>query len=199
VGRHSAPDPEDAAGQDVPEEPPTQRFGRQRPKEPDHGPGYGEQDYRGQGHRGYDRPDYREPAYPPTDYPEGDYDEPGYDEAGYGEPGYDEPGYGDAEYDESDYPHPELDGDYAQPESRRGGAAAPPPRSTGPQHGGQWDGGEWTGSHRAVQTGRRGVSVGVIAALVAVVVVVGAFILWRFFGDALSHRTDALASRCVDG
>ncbi|HEY6650193.1 MAG TPA: substrate-binding domain-containing protein [Mycobacterium sp.] len=202
MGRHSAPDPEDAAGQDVPEEPPTQRFGRQRPEEPDHGPGYGEQDYRGQRHRGYDRPDYREPAYPPTDYPEGDYDEPGYDEAGYGEPGYDEPGYGDAEYDESDYPHPdypELDEDYVQPESRRGGGAAPPPRSTGPQHGGQWEGGEWTGSHRAVQTGRRGVSVGVIAALVAVVVVVGAFILWRFFGDALSHRTDALASRCVNG
>ena len=202
MGRHSAPDPEDAGGQDVPEEPPTQRFGRQRPEEPDHGPGYGEQDYRGQGYRGYDRPDYREPAYPPTDYPEGDYDEPGYDEAGYGEPGYDEPGYGDAEYDESDYPHPdypELDEDYAQPEARRGGGATPPPRSTGPQHGGQWEGGEWTGSHRAVQTGRRGVSVGVIAALVAVVVVVGAFILWRFFGDALSHRTDALASRCVDG
>ncbi len=38
-----------------------------------------------------------------------------------------------------------------------------------------------------------------IAALVAVVVVVGAFILWRFFGDALSHRTDAAAARCVDG
>ena len=48
-------------------------------------------------------------------------------------------------------------------------------------------------------TGRRGVSVGVIAALVAVVVVVGAFILWRFFGDALSNRSDALAARCVDG
>ena len=48
-------------------------------------------------------------------------------------------------------------------------------------------------------TGRRGVSLGVIAALVAVVVVVGAFILWRFFGDALSHRTDALAARCVEG
>jgi hypothetical protein len=39
----------------------------------------------------------------------------------------------------------------------------------------------------------------VIAALVAVVVIVGAFILWRFFGDALSHRSDALAARCVDG
>ncbi len=38
-----------------------------------------------------------------------------------------------------------------------------------------------------------------IAALVAVVVIVGAFILWRFFGDALSHRSDALAARCVDG
>jgi hypothetical protein len=50
-----------------------------------------------------------------------------------------------------------------------------------------------------VATGRRGVSIGVIAALVAVVVVVGGFILWRFFGDALSHRTDAAAARCVDG
>jgi hypothetical protein len=39
----------------------------------------------------------------------------------------------------------------------------------------------------------------VIAALIAVVVVVGGFILWRFFGDALSHRTDAAAARCVDG
>lgn len=38
-----------------------------------------------------------------------------------------------------------------------------------------------------------------IAALVAVVVVVGAVILWRFFGDALSSRTDAGAARCVDG
>jgi hypothetical protein len=50
-----------------------------------------------------------------------------------------------------------------------------------------------------VATGRRGVSIGVIAALVAVVVVVGAVILWRFFGDALSHRTDAAAARCVNG
>ena len=48
-------------------------------------------------------------------------------------------------------------------------------------------------------TGRRGVSLGVIAALVAVVVVVGAVILWRFFGDALSNRSDAGAARCVNG
>ena len=135
MGRHSIPDPEDSAGDDLPVEPPTRRFGRHEPEEPD-------------------------------------YDEADYDEA---------------------------DQDYAQPQPRRAGGAAPPPRSSGPQHTGEWEGGEWTGSHRAVATGRRGVSVGVIAALVAVVVVVGAFILWRFFGDALSHRTDALAARCVEG
>ena len=162
MGRHSIPDPEDSAGDDLPEEPPTQRFGRQEPEEPDYGPGYDEQDD----------------------------DEPGYDEPGYDETDYDEPGYPGTDY-------PEADQDYAQP--RHAGGAAPPPRSSGPQHTGEWEGGEWTGSHRAVATGRRGVSLGVIAALVAVVVVVGAFILWRFFGDALSHRTDALAARCVEG
>jgi hypothetical protein len=184
VGRHSIPDPEEPAGEGLPEEPPTQRFGRQEPEEPDYGRGHGEQDHPGYGHREteYDRPGYREPTYPSTGYPEGDYDEPGYDEP---------------EYDETDYDEP--DQDYAQSQPRRGGGAAPPPRSSGPQHGGEWEGGEWTGSHRAVATGRRGVSVGVVAALVAVVVVVGAFILWRFFGDALSHRTDAAAARCVDG
>lgn len=184
MGRHSIPDPEEPAGEGTPEEPPTQRFGRQEPEEPDYGRGHGEQDHPGYGHREteYDRPGYREPTYPSTGYPEGDYDEPGYDEP---------------EYDETDYDEP--DQDYAQSQPRRGGGAAPPPRSSGPQHGGEWEGGEWTGSHRAVATGRRGVSVGVIAALVAVVVVVGAFILWRFFGDALSHRTDAAAARCVDG
>src|SRR6476661_2637710 len=60
-------------------------------------------------------------------------------------------------------------------------------------------GDEWTGSHRAVTPRRRGVSKGVIAALVAVVVVVGAVILWRFFGDALSNRSAVAAARCVSG
>ena len=159
MGRHSIPDPEDSAGEDTPAEPPTQRFGRQQPAEPDDGPGYRE---------------------------------PGYDESGHGETDYDEPDYPNADY-------PEPDEDHAQPQPGRGGGAAPPPRSSGAQHTGEWEGGEWTGSHRAVATGRRGVSIGVIAALVAVVVVVGGFILWRFFGDALSHRTDAAAARCVDG
>src|SRR5947209_3346368 len=46
---------------------------------------------------------------------------------------------------------------------------------------------------------RRGVSIGVIVALVAVVVVVGTVILWTFFGDALSHRSHTAAARCVGG
>lgn len=68
-----------------------------------------------------------------------------------------------------------------------------------PQHAGAWDGGDWTGSHRAAVPGRRGVSVGVIVALASVVVLVGAVIVWRFFGDALSTRSDTAAARCVDG
>jgi hypothetical protein len=182
VGRHSIPDPDDAAREESPEESPTQRFGRPRPDEPDDGPGYSGQD---SGYRepAYDQPGYREPDYPATGYPWGDYDEPDYSPTGHPE--------------RTDYPEPDRDFEPSQRRGRAGGT--PPPRSPGAQHGGDWEGGEWTGSHRAVATGRRGVSIGVIAALVAVVVLVGAFILWRFFGDALSNRTDAAAARCVNG
>lgn len=45
----------------------------------------------------------------------------------------------------------------------------------------------------------RGVSIGVIAALVTVIVVVGAVILWRFFGNSLSHRSADAAGKCADG
>jgi hypothetical protein len=162
VGRHSIPDPADSPDEGVPEEPPTQRFGRQQPAEPDYGYGERNNDRPADRESEYDRPGDREPSNPDSGHPEGD------------------------DYDESDYDEPEAD-------------FAPPPRLSRAQHSGEWEGGEWTGSHRAVATGRRGVSVGVIAALVAVVVIVGAFILWRFFGDALSHRSDALAARCVDG
>jgi len=58
--------------------------------------------------------------------------------------------------------------------------------------------GDWQGGHRN-EAGRRGVSIGVIVALVAVVVVVGTVILWRFFGDALSNRSHQAAGRCVGG
>lgn len=199
MGRHSIPDPEDSAGKDLPEEPPTQRFGRPEPEQPDYGPSYSEQDYPGRGYREpeYDRPGYREPGYPASGYPEGDYDEPGYDETDYSDADY-----GETDYDEPDYLRADYSGserDQFQSEPRLGAGAVPPPRSSGQRHTGEWEGGEWTGSHRAVAAGRRGVSVGVIAALVAVVVVVGAVILWRFFGDALSSRTDAGAARCVDG
>ncbi|MGE2735140.1 hypothetical protein [Mycolicibacterium vaccae] len=87
-----------------------------------------------------------------------------------------------------------------------GAAADPPPddaqasdETTPTARNRDWDAGEWTGSHRAITPGRRGVSVGVIAALVTVVVVVGVVILWRFFGDALSNRSDVAAARCVEG
>lgn len=54
------------------------------------------------------------------------------------------------------------------------------------------------GGHRS-EGGRRGVSLGVIAALITVVVVVGGVILWRFFGDALSHRSTDAAQKCLAG
>jgi hypothetical protein len=55
----------------------------------------------------------------------------------------------------------------------------------------------WRGGHRSSDRGR-GVSIGVIAALVAVIVVVAGVIVWRFFGDALSNRSHTAAGRCVD-
>lgn len=121
------------------------------------------------------------------------HDDPGTENFGYDDAGYSD----DPEYIDYDEGVP----DYLTSEAGDSGSAPPPGDSprTGPQHGGDWEGGEWTGSHRAVTPGRRGVSVGVIAALVAVVVVVAAVILWRFFGDALSDRSDQAAARCVDG
>lgn len=59
--------------------------------------------------------------------------------------------------------------------------------------------GSWQGRRRRTDGGRRGVSVGVIAALVGVVVLVGGVILWRFFGDALSQRSTDAARQCVEG
>lgn len=128
---------------------------------------------------------------------------------GFGGSEYSTPDYGDSTYRTPQYGEPSdqpghFDDDVAEadrPEPASGAAGSPPPPRgrSGPQHSGEWDGGEWTGSHRAVTAGRRGVSVGVIVALVSVVVLVGAVILWRFFGDALSSRSDVAAARCVDG
>jgi hypothetical protein len=220
VGRHSIPDPEESSGGspqgagdateqfDQPLVPPDD-YPAHRPSPPEPYPGYGQDE---------DAPTYRQPRYAEPDYPqagESEFDaeyDSDYDD-GYG-------GY-ESDYPESDYPErsdysdlPEYlrpgrpDGDVDEPEYRRPAAegaafaARPPEPAKAPpraQHSGEWEGGEWTGSHRAIQAGRRGVSWGVIAALVAVVVVVAAFILWRFFGDALSNRSTVASARCVDG
>ena len=185
VGRHSIPDPEDSAGEEQHEEPQTERFGHEV-HEPDYGPSLRHAELRrrstgprlsrtGLSHERFQR--FGRCAARPRRI--------------------------------------HLRRTRANPMTTTGIRARDPPRAltfctriaasparrprSGPQHGGEWDGGEWTGSHRAVTTGRRGVSVGVIAALVAVVVVVGAVILWRFFGDALSNRSDVAAARCVNG
>ena len=76
-------------------------------------------------------------------------------------------------------------------------SAVPPPSPQ--QSGGHVNTGEWTGSHRIAIQGRRSVSMGVVAALVTVVVVVAAVILWRFFGDALGDRSKQAAATCLDG
>jgi hypothetical protein len=204
MGRHSIPDPDESPAKEQPEEPQTERFGDTREVQPDYGPGHGGQDY---GHTEYPDSGYREPGYGRPEHPEPEYRRPRYPESDYEEPGFDETDYDDGDYDDGDYDEPgygRADAsarDYPEFEPHRAASAPPPqtPPRSGRQHGGDWEGGEWTGSHRAVSTGRRGVSLGVIAALVAVVVVVGAVILWRFFGDALSNRTDAAAARCVAG
>lgn len=179
MGRHSIPDPEESsgeqpsAGEPYPDDAYFEEVrGTPYAAEPDVGRGYEDQGG-------------------------------GYQDQGYGA-GYVEPGYQDQD---EDYWPPRADSDYPDEESEfeeptRSFATSPPPlrpSSSGPQHGGDWEGGEWTGSHRAVVPGRRGVSKGVIAALVMVVVVVGAVILWRFFGGALSNRSEVSAARCVSG
>ncbi|OBF73954.1 hypothetical protein A5750_13990 [Mycobacterium sp. 852002-51613_SCH5001154] len=90
--------------------------------------------------------------------------------------------------------------DYPEfPAPQPGPPSAEPPASSPSLFGRGHRGlGDWRGGHRS-EGGRRGVSIGVIVALVAVVVVVGSVILWSFFGDALSNRSHQAAGRCVGG
>ncbi|WP_461479743.1 substrate-binding domain-containing protein [Mycobacterium sp. HUMS_1102779] len=85
--------------------------------------------------------------------------------------------------------------EFAPRPADRDSAAAPSPSLFRGGHRGL---GDWRGGHRSVG-GRRGVSVGVVVALVAVILVVGTVILWSFFGDALSNRSHRAAVRCVGG
>jgi hypothetical protein len=57
----------------------------------------------------------------------------------------------------------------------------------------------WQGKRRRDDGGRREVSRGVVAALAGVVLLVGAIILWRFFGHALSQRSTDAAKQCLSG
>jgi hypothetical protein len=202
VGRHSIPDPEGSQGgppegagdateqfdqplvppddyAGYPAGPPAQDYPRSRYSEPE----YRDSEFETEYEQDYD--DEYESDYPESD----DYQDSEYSDL----PEYLQPGYREAESEGPEYRRPA-----AERPAFAAGTPEPkvPPRA---QHSGEWEGGEWTGSHRAIQSGRRGVSWGVIGALVAVVVVVAAFILWRFFGDALSNRSSIASARCVDG
>jgi hypothetical protein len=214
MGRHSGGPPDDPSDEDRDWVDPGRGFGAQERRDRVRrrseagdvtGPPY-EEPERGYGRRPYGEPvhggfehadeypdprygdDHPDPRYATSDYPE--------DDAHPAQAG------ADPRYDD-DYWQNDLDPGYDEVDSPTSVIAvtppAPPRPPTGPQHGGDWDGGEWTGSHRAVGAGRRGVSLTVVGALITVVVVVGVIILWRFFGDALSNRSEASAARCVDG
>lgn len=111
----------------------------------------------------------------------------------------DDPGYADFdEYLDEPVDHryaadAEESDEYPDFAPLAGQPPTPPPR-----RGGHRGAADWVRRHRS-DGGRRGVSIGVIAALVSVVVVVAAVILWRFFGDALSHRSHTAAGRCIAG
>ncbi len=144
-----------------------------------------------------------QPAAPDAgpQHPSGQDDPPRYDDdrihhdAGHDDAGYDDGYRDDDDLHDGDYDDA-GDGDFAylhdEEPATTAFASTPPNRR-------DWENSEWTGSHRAITPKRRGVSVGVIVALVTVVVVVGGVILWRFFGDSLSQRSQAGAARCVAG
>lgn len=110
---------------------------------------------------------------------------------------------GDFAADE-DFPAPAAgDADYPDFPPRKAAPADVEPPAAAPSLASRLRGGhrglaDWRGGHRS-EGGRRGVSIGVIVALVAVVVVVGTVILWSFFGSALSNRSHTAAARCVGG
>lgn len=127
-------------------------------------------------------------------------------DAGYREPRYDDAGYDDAGYDDADPAQYMRRGGEPDEESRYrtgpfgvvgGIAGGSPPSDREEPRGGHRDLDRWR-RHRN-DSGPRGVSVGVIAALVTVIVVVGAVILWRFFGNSLSHRSAVAAGNCAAG
>ncbi|HME77861.1 MAG TPA: substrate-binding domain-containing protein [Mycobacterium sp.] len=179
MGRHRAPDPDeptDGEPSDDYSEP--QNFG-------DAG--------------GQREPDGFPPAAPPepggfpgpsyTDHPADDYSDEFHSDSGYFD--YTNPSDHDEHHEHE--PHPaDVDTPDDFPDFPRRGPEPPAPPPS-PPTGGHRGLGDWRGGHRS-DGGRRGVSIGVIAALVTVVVLVAGVILWRFFGDALSNRSHSAAA-----
>src|SRR5580693_995361 len=186
MGRHRAPDPDEPTGEPSDDFPQPENLGDVGDyREPDDFPAAAPPDT-----GSIPGPSF--PNRPPDEYADDFPDVPGFFD--YTERPRDHPGdypQPQPEHLEEDLPRAEFDTPDDFPDfPRRGqGPPAPPPP---PLSGGHRGGSEWRGGHRG--DGRRGVSIGVIAALVAVVVVVGVIILWRFFGDALSNRSHTAAA-----
>jgi hypothetical protein len=184
MGRHRAPDddgePIDEPSDDYPASEDFEDVGDYR--EPP-GPPAEEPSFPGS----YPAPRY--PSRPPEDFSDDVSDGPGF--LGFDEP-EDDPR---AEFatPERDLPPTDIDSPDDFPDFPRRDPVPPTPPS-GPTTGGHRVLPDFSGGHRN-EEGRRGVSIGVVAALISVVVVVGVVILWRFFGDALSNRSHS--ARCV--
>ncbi|OBJ22357.1 substrate-binding domain-containing protein [Mycobacterium sp. 1245801.1] len=179
MGRHSAPDPDDSLDE------PSRDDAVDEPS------------------RGHEAGDHRRDAGADSEADLYSDDDDYADEGDHA----DEGGYYSAERGHPDDAYPAEDAfaagaadDYPEFPSRQAAPSKPEPAAASPSlfRGGHRGLGDWRGGHRS-EAGRRGVSIGVIVALVAVVVVVGAVILWSFFGDALSKRSHKAAGGCVGG
>jgi hypothetical protein len=187
MGRHRAPDddeePIDEPSDDHPEPEHFEDAGGHREPPP---PPADEPQYPGS------FPSPRYPSRPSEDFSDDFPDSPGFF-------GFDEPA--DDHREESARPAPperqvpaaEIEPPDDFPDFPRRDPDPPTPPS-GPPTGGHRGLPGFSGGHRN-EGGHRGVSIGVVAALVSVVVVVGVVILWRFFGDALTNRSHS--ARCV--
>jgi hypothetical protein len=177
-------------------------MGRHRAPDPDEPTGEPSDDY-SEPHDFGDAGGYREsddfPSATPPDtggiagprYPDHPADE--YSDEFPDDPGYFDYDHSDRDEHREDDRHPaDVDASDDFPDFPRRGPEPPAPPPP-PPSGGHRGLSEWRGGHRS-DGGRRGVSIGVIAALVAVVVVVAGVILWRFFGDALSNRSHNAAA-----
>ncbi|MCA2244540.1 MULTISPECIES: substrate-binding domain-containing protein [Mycobacterium] len=182
MGRHSAPDPDDSLDEpsrdDAVDEPSRgDDAGHQRR---DAGAGEAaDEDYYS------DADDFADEDYYSDERHYADDEEPYADDEPYAA--------GDAFADSTADEYPEFPPRQPAPSS-----AEPPAASPSLFRGGHRGLTDWRGGHRS-EGGRRGVSIGVIVALIAVVVVVGSVILWSFFGDVLSKRSHNAAGRCVGG